>query len=69
MKKTEIPGIYKESQGILINRDSDSLRKYRERREMRKKKDVQINTLTESVERLTKDMEEIKSILKSLAAK
>jgi hypothetical protein len=69
MKKTEIPGIYKESQGILINRDSDSLQKYRERREMRKKKDAQINTLTESVDRLTKDMEEIKSILKSLAAK
>ncbi len=69
MKKTEIPGIYKESQGILINRDSDSLQKYRERREMRKKKEEQINTLTESVERLTKDMEEIKSILKSLAAK
>ncbi len=69
MRKTEVPGIYKESQGILINRDSDSLRKYRERREMRKKKEEQINTLTESVERLTKDMEEIKSILKSLAAK
>ena len=69
MQKTEIPGIYKESQGVLVNRDNDSLQKYRSIRDKRWKKDEQINTLETKVERLTEDIAEIKSLLKSLAAK
>ncbi len=69
MQKTEVPGIYKQSRGILVNKDNDSLQSYRNRRELLKKKEEQINTLADTVDRLTKDMEEIKTLLKSLAAK
>ena len=37
-KKTAIPGIYKVSEGILINKDNDALRAYK----ARKNKDRQI---------------------------
>lgn len=69
MRKTEVPGIYKESEGVLINRDMDSLERYRKRRELQKKKENQINTLETKVGKLMDDMEEIKSLLKQLTAK
>lgn len=67
MQKTEVPGLYKKSRGILVNADTDSLDKYRRKRDLKKQKDLQINSLTEQVNNLAKDMEEIKSILKILA--
>lgn len=69
MRQTEVPGIYKQSEGILVNKDKDSLERYRQRRELRQRKEKQINTLETKVESLVKDMEEIKSLLKQLAAK
>lgn len=66
MQKTEVVGIYKASEGVLVNKDNDSLRKYRERRNLLKAKDEKINILEDKVTNLSKDMEEIKSLLKQL---
>lgn len=65
MFKTEIPGIYKANDGVLINKDDDGLKKYRKRREILKAKDNKINTLEDKVESLSNDIEEIKNLLKS----
>jgi len=69
MKKTEIPGIYKVSEGILVNRDNEALQKYKNRRDAMRRTERQINTLEEKVSKIDKlesDLEEIKSLLKKL---
>jgi hypothetical protein len=69
MKKTEIPGIYKVSEGILVNRDTEALQKYKNRRDNIRRTEQQINTLEEKVSKIDKletDLEEIKSLLKKL---
>jgi hypothetical protein len=66
MQKTEIPGIYKAKDGILVNKDNDSLKKYRERRMNNRMKDGKINMLEDKLNVLANDMEEIKSLLKKL---
>lgn len=66
MQKTEVVGIYKASEGVLVNRDNDSLRKYRDRRSLLRAKDEKINILEDKITDLSKDMEEIKSLLKQL---
>ena len=69
MKKTEIPGIYKVSEGVLVNKDNEALQKYRKRRDNARRTEKQINTLEEKVskiDKLEKDLEEIKSLLKKL---
>lgn len=69
MAKTEIPGIYKEGEGVLINRDNDSLAKYRMKRERFLTRERQINMMEEKIDKLTGDMEEIKDFLRQLMAK
>ena len=59
--------MYKKSEGIVVNRDDDSLQQYRMRREKMRAKENQINTLEEKVNALSQDMEEIKSLLRNLA--
>ena len=69
MKKTEIPGVYKVAEGILVNRDTEALQKYKKRREIKRRTEEQINTLEEKVSKIDKlesDLEEIKSLLKKL---
>lgn len=66
MQKTEIPGIYKAKDGILVNRDNDSLKKYRERRASIRMKDGKINMLEQKVDSLTDEIQEIKLLLKKL---
>jgi hypothetical protein len=69
MQKTEIPGVYKVAEGILINRDTEALDKYKKRRAMKRKTEQQINTLEQKVSKIDKlesDLEEIKSLLKKL---
>ncbi len=66
MQKTEIPGIYKATNGVLVNKDNDSLNKYRERRMNNRTKDNKINMLEDKLNVLANDMEEIKSLLKKL---
>ena len=69
MKKTEIPGVYKVSEGILVNRDTEALQKYKKRRNLMRRSEEQINTLEQKVSKIDKlenDLEEIKSLLKKL---
>jgi hypothetical protein len=69
MKKTVIPGIYKVSEGILVNKDNEALQKYKNRRDAMRRTERQINTLEEKVSKIDKletDLEEIKSLLKKL---
>jgi hypothetical protein len=62
MKKTEIPGIYKMGEGILINTDNEALRAYK----LRKEKENRFCLLEQNLTELKSDMEEIKNILKGL---
>jgi hypothetical protein len=69
MKKTEIPGVYKVQEGILVNKDTEALEKYKRRRDAKRRTERQINTLEEKVSKIDKletDLEEIKSLLKKL---
>lgn len=69
MKKTEIPGIYKVAEGILVNKDTEALEKYKKRRESKRRVERQINILEEKVSKIDKletDLQEIKSLLKKL---
>jgi hypothetical protein len=69
MKKTEIPGVYKVSEGVLVNKDNEALQKYKNRRDAMRRTERQINTLEEKVSKIDKletDLEEIKSLLKKL---
>lgn len=67
MFKTEIPGIYKANDGVLINRDNDALQKYKSKKEAMRAKENKINRLEEKVDSLSSDIEEIKNLLKKLA--
>lgn len=64
-KKTAIPGIYKVSEGILINKDNDALRAYK----ARKNKDRQIEQVQAEVTELKKDISDIKGLLFELLGK
>jgi hypothetical protein len=64
-KKTAIPGIYKVTEGILINKDNDALRAYK----ARKKKDRQIEEVQNEVNELRKDISDIKGLLFELLGK
>ena len=69
MKKTEIPGVYKVSEGVLVNKDNEALQKYKNRRDAMRRTERQINTLEEKISKIDKletDLEEIKSLLKKL---
>lgn len=69
MKKTEIPGVYKVEEGILVNNDSEALVKYKKKRDVMRRTERQINTLEQKVSKIDKlesDLEEIKSLLKKL---
>jgi chaperonin cofactor prefoldin len=66
MQKTEIPGLYKESEGVLINADKEALMNYKKRRELLLAKDKRINTLETRMDKISEDMEEIKSLLRKL---
>lgn len=61
-RKTEIPGIYKVADGILINKDNASLEAYK----IRKQKDRKFIKLEEDISSLKQDMEEIKALLRGL---
>lgn len=62
-KKTEIPGLYKTSQGFLINKDNDALAAYKKR----KRKEQAIDKFQEQIDELKSDINEIKDLLKGLA--
>lgn len=60
--KTDIPGIFKISEGVLINKDNDALKSYK----LRKNKEKKIDLIETELSSLKSDMEEIKNLLKGL---
>lgn len=60
--KTDIPGLYKTSEGYLINKDNEALKAYK----VRKQKDAKVNELEQKIDSLSGDIAEIKNILKGL---
>jgi hypothetical protein len=61
-QRTEVPGIFKEREGVLINRDNEGLMAYK----IRMEKAREAKSLREDVTELKKDMQEIKDLLKGL---
>lgn len=61
--KTEVPGIYKVREGILINTDNKSLAAYKNK----KKRERNIDQMQEDMENMKNDLQEIKDLLKGLA--
>jgi hypothetical protein len=56
-------------EGILVNKDTEALEKYKRRRDAKRRTERQINTLEQKVSKIDKlesDLEEIKSLLKKL---
>jgi hypothetical protein len=62
MKKTEVPGIYKVDEGVLINNDKEALAAYK----MRKEKERRVVKLEENLNSLSFEIREIKELLKGL---
>ena len=60
-QKTEIPGMYK-GEGIIINKDNESLAAYKKQRQ----KNVNIEKMFGEVETMKNDINEIKQLLKQL---
>jgi len=61
-QRTEIPGVYKEREGVLINKDNEGLMAYK----IRMEKARETTVLREEVTELKKDIQEIKDLLKGL---
>jgi len=61
-QKTEVPGLYKVSEGVLINKDNDALKAYKKR----KAKERKIEALEEDVQSMKNDLQEIKELLRGL---
>lgn len=61
-QQTNIPGVYKESEGVLINKDNDALAAYK----LRKQRDLEFVQLKKDVVELKNDIQEIKDLLKGL---
>ena len=61
-QKTEIPGIYKAGEGILINKDNTALEKYR----LRRAKESRINLYEERLDNMESSINEIKELLRGL---
>lgn len=61
-QKTEVPGVYKVSEGILVNKDVDALKAYKKR----KMKERRIDVMEKEVHEMKSDLQEIKDMLKGL---
>jgi hypothetical protein len=59
MMKTEIPGIYKEEDGILVNKDNAALARYKER----KMKMQKMDSVGQRLDKLEDDINTIKQLL------
>jgi hypothetical protein len=65
MEKTKYEGIYKQSEGVLLNMDNEALKAYKARKE----KDRKTVSIEKDVEMLKISMEEIKDLLMKVLAK
>tara|TARA_R110000868_G_scaffold184140_1_gene425593 strand:- start:832 stop:1035 length:204 start_codon:yes stop_codon:yes gene_type:complete len=61
-QKTEIPGIYKVGEGVLINKDNTALEKYK----LRRAKEVKINQYEERLDNMESSLNEIRNLLQAL---
>lgn len=61
--KTEVPGIYKVREGVLINTDNNSLAAYKNK----KKRDQRVDEMEQDMQIMKNDLQEIKDLLKGLA--
>lgn len=61
-QKTDLPGVYRTTEGFLINKDNASLAAYKVRRQ----KDKELDNLKDDVSTLKNDLQEIKELLKGL---
>jgi len=61
-RPTDVPGIFKTSEGVLINKDNDALKAYK----IRKTKENKINIIESDMEQIKTDMHEIKELLRGL---
>lgn len=64
-KKTVVPGIFKVGEGVLINKDNDSLNAYR----TRKLKTMKLDEMQGEVETIKNELGEIKELLRELLNK
>lgn len=63
MEKTDVPGICKVREGVLINTDNSALAAYKRK----KQKSIELNKMQEEMSQLKDDIAEIKALLKGLA--
>lgn len=61
--KTDVPGIYKSGEGVIINKDNAALASYK----ARKLKEKRLDKLEDELASIKNDMSEIKSLLRGLA--
>jgi wobble nucleotide-excising tRNase len=61
-QKTEFPGMYKVSEGVLVNKDTEALKAYKKR----KMKERKIDALEKDVQDMKSDLQEIKNLLERL---
>jgi hypothetical protein len=59
-QKTEIPGIYKAEEGVLLNKDNLALQAYKNRKARERKLEI----VSYDIEMLKKDMSELKELIK-----
>lgn len=62
-QKTDVPGLYKVAEGIIINKDNKGLEAYRQK----KMRERRIDDIQNDVASLRDDIMEIKELLKGLA--
>lgn len=60
--KTEVPGFYKQSEGVVVNKDNTALKAYK----LNKMKNDRINNMEDKVSKIESDISEIKELLKGL---
>lgn len=61
-QKTELPGFYKVDEGLIINKDNESLTAYKKN----KLKEYKVNKLQAEISSLKNDVSEIKEMLKRI---
>jgi len=61
-QKTDVPGLYKVAEGIIINKDNAALHVYKSKKQRERK----IDDIQNDVANLKDDIQEIKHLLKGL---
>jgi len=62
MRKTEVEGFYKTTEGFLVNKDNEGLQQYK----LNKRKEMRINIMEDKLKSIESNLDEIKEILKGL---